>query len=281
MEQGRGSKTALMVAAYRARASGRASRVCNDPWAARLAGDEGLEYARRHDLAWSPAELWLALRTAAIDREVQRFLGSLHAFRQIVILGAGLDTRAERFSAANVRFFEVDHPASQAEKKSRLAALGDYPVDAATYVSCDFEKERFLDKLVEAGFSTEEPAFFVWEGVVLYLPEAAVRATMRAVARGCHDRSVLMFDYVGKKMAEGSVDDMDQKLRDLLADLVEPVKFGTDDVLPILHEEGFRWVHTRNFDEICLDFTGTYERERKFRFQRLALASRTPPPDFA
>ena len=62
-----------------------------------------------------------------------------------------------------------------------------------------------------------------------------------------------------------------------LLDLVEPVKFGTDDVLPILHDEGFRWVHTRNFDEICMDFTGTYERERKFRFQRLALSSRVPP----
>lgn len=278
METGTGSKTAMMVAAYRARASARAGRVCNDPWAARLAGDEGLEYARRHDLAWSPAELWLALRTAAIDREVERFLSPAHGFKQVVILGAGLDTRAERFSTAGVSFFEVDHPASQADKRARLAALGDYPVEAATYVSCDFERERFLEKLEAAGFSTEEPALFVWEGVVLYLPESAVRATMRAVARGCHERSVLLFDYVGKAMAEGSVDERDQKLRDLLADLVEPVKFGTDDVLPILYEEGFRWVHTRNFDEICLDFTGTYERERKFRFQRLARASRVPPP---
>lgn len=280
MEAGRASKTALMVCAYRARASARPGRICHDPWAARLAGDEGLEYAKRHDAAWAPAELWLSLRTAAIDREVARFTSPPQLFSQVVILGAGLDSRAERLSMDGVRFFEVDHPASQADKKARLAALGDYPVEAATYVSCDFEKERFLDKLIAAGFSPDEPAFFVWEGVVLYLREPAIRATMRAIAKGCHEKSVLLFDYVGKAMGEGDVDERDKNVRDLLADLVEPVTFGTDDVLPMLFEEGFRWVHTRNFDELCLDFTRTYERERKFRFQRIAMASRVAPPDF-
>ena len=280
METGRASKTALMVAAYRARASARPGRVCYDPWAARLAGDEGLEYAKRHDAAWAPAELWLSLRTAAIDREVARFTSPPQMFSQVVILGAGLDSRAERLSVDGVRFFEVDHPASQADKLARLKKLGDYPIDAATYVSCDFEKERFLEKLIGAGFSPDQPAFFVWEGVVLYLHEAAVRATMRTVAQGCHEKSILMFDYIGKAMAEGDVDAKDMTVRDLLADLVEPVKFGTDDVLPFLYEEGFRWVHTRNFDELCLDFTGSYDRDRKFRFQRLGMAARKMPPDF-
>lgn len=263
-----------MVCAYRARASARPRAICHDPWAARLSGEEGLGYAERHDAVWAPAETWLALRTAAIDREVRRFLAPPHSFRQVVVLGAGLDTRAERIGGQGVTWFEVDHLATQADKRRRLEALGDYPVDAARYVAVDFERERFLEKLIAAGFSTTEPAFLLWEGVVLYLPEAAVRATMRAVAQGCEPRSVLMFDYVGKAMAEGAVDERDQKVRALLEDLVEPVRFGSDDILPVLHEEGFRRVHTRNFDEICLDFTGTYDRERKFRFQRLALASR-------
>lgn len=274
MEAGRASRTSLMVAAYRARASARPGAICRDPWAARLAGDEGQEYARRHDAVWEPAETWLALRTAAIDREVRRFLAPPHSFRQVVLLGAGLDTRAERIGGEGVTWFEIDHPATQADKRRRLAALGDYPVDAARFVPVDFEHERFLEKLVAAGFSAEAPALFLWEGVVLYLPEPAVRATMRAVAQGCEPRSVLLFDYVGKAMAQGSVDERDQRVRELLADLVEPVRFGSDDIVPVLYEEGFRRVHTRNFDELCLDFTGTYERERKFRFQRLALASR-------
>lgn len=269
-----------MVAAYRARASAKPAPICRDPWAARLAGDDGLEYARRHDRAWEPAELWIAVRTAAIDREVRRFLATPHEFRQVVLLGAGLDTRAQRIGGAGVRWFEVDHPRTQADKLQRLKALGDYPLDAATHVSCDFEKERFLEKLVAGGFDPRAPAFFVWEGVTMYLEEAAVRATMRAVADGCDARSVLLFDYVGKTMAQGNVTAADDlAVRALLADLVEPIRFGTDDVLPFLHEEGFRWIHTRNFDELCLDFTATYERARKFRFQRLAMASLTRPRD--
>lgn len=278
--QGDASRTALMVAAYRARASAKTPPICQDPWAARLAGDDGFAYAERHDRAWEPAELWIAVRTAAIDREVRRFLAPPNDVRQVVLLGAGLDTRAQRIGGAGVRWFEVDHPRTQADKLRRLKALAGYPVGAATYVTCDFEKERFLEKLIGAGFDTRAPAFFLWEGVTLYLEEAAVRATMRTVAEGCDPRSVLLFDYVGKTMASGTVTQADDlAVRALLEDLVEPIRFGTDDVLPMLHEEGFRWIHTRSFDELCLDFTGTWDRARKFRFQRLALASRTRPAD--
>ncbi len=274
-----------MVAAYRARASARADRICDDPWAARLAGEEGQEYARRHDRAWAPAELWLSVRTAAIDRETRRFLAAPNGFRQVVLLGAGFDTRAERIgrraggAGADTRWFEVDHPETQADKLRRLRDLGDYPLDAATYVPCDFERERFLDKLAGAGFSPDRPAIFLWEGVVLYLEEAAVRTTMAAIAARCHPRSVLVFDYIGRAMAEGRVTDADDlAVRALLDGLVEPIRFGTDDVVPMIHDEGFRWIHTRSFDELALELTGTYERARKFRFQRLALCSRTPPP---
>ncbi len=278
--QGDASKTAMMVAAYRARASAKPGAVCDDPWAARLAGDDGAEYARRHDTAWQPAELWIAVRTAAIDHEVRRFLRAPHGVKQVVLLGAGLDTRAQRIGGAGVRWFEVDHPRTQADKLQRLRALGDYPVDVATYTSCDFEREQFLQRLVACGFDPTTPSFFVWEGVAMYLDEAAVRATMRAVAAGCDARSVLLFDYVGTKMATGTLSAKDDvAVRDLLADLVEPIRFGTDDVLPMLYEEGFRWVHTRSFDELCLDVTATYERARKFRFQRLAMASRARPVD--
>lgn len=277
MDAGRASKTAMLVAAYRARATAKPGRICNDPWAARLAGAEGHEYAALHDRAWAPAELWLAIRTAWIDREVRAFLDAPLAAKQVVILGAGLDTRAERMRREGVRFFEVDHPDSQRDKLARLRALGDYPVDVASYVSCDFERERFLEKLAGAGYRATEPAIFVWEGVVLYLPEAAIRETVRTIASQCHPQSPVMFDYIGRAMGQGDVTaEDDVAVRKLLADLMEPVRFGTDDVLPLLYEEGMRSVRTRSFDELCLELTGEYDRARKFRFQRMGVTSRAP-----
>lgn len=275
-----GSKTAMLVAAYRGRSTGRARAragaggVCDDPWAARLAGEEGLELARRFDAAFEHAELWIALRTAVIDEQVRRFTREHERARQVVILGAGLDTRAARLAEPGVRFFEVDHPRSQAVKLQRLRALDAYPTEAATYVSCDFEKEDFLTRLCASGFAASEPALIVWEGVVYYLSEDAVRGTLRRIASGCAPSTVLVLDYLGKKLVGGQVKDpRDLATRHVVTDLGEPLLFGFDDPVPLFASEGFRHVRTSSFDQICLVHTGTYERARKFRFQHVAVVS--------
>ena len=69
-----------------------------------------------------------------------------------MILGAGYDTRAARLPRAGVRYFEVDHPATQAAKRERLAELDGYPVEAATYVTCNFEREDPIERLAASGF---------------------------------------------------------------------------------------------------------------------------------
>lgn len=266
------SRTALMVAAYRARATAQKDAICNDPWAAALAGDEGHAIARAYDDVFPHMELWIAVRTAFIDGLVRRFTAD---FQQVAILGAGFDTRAARLARGDVRFFEVDHSETQLDKRARLEKLAAYP-DAATYVTCDFEREDFLDRLVQEGFDASRPALFLWEGVTPYLTEPAVRATLRRVAQGTHVASVLVFDHLRRKIVAGDVREArDLESRAFVADLGEPLRFGIDYPLPLLYEEGFRRVRAITFDEICLDVTGTYERERAFRFQGIALASRT------
>ncbi len=269
------SKTAALVAAYRARATARPERVCDDPWAAALAGEEGQEYARLCDRGFPHGELWLAVRTRYLDEQVRRLTAPEGwSAAQVVLLGAGLDTRAARLRRAGVRFFEVDQPGTQAAKLERLRELEGYPVDAATYVACDFEHQDFMERLAAAGFDADAPAVFVWEGVTYYLTEAAVRATLGKVA-ACHPRSVILFDYVHRRLIAGELKHQeDRHTRELVADLGEPFRWGIDDVLPFLYEQGFRYVRTCSYDEACLTFTGTYERARKFRFQRLCLASR-------
>ena len=68
----------------------------------------------------------------------------------------------------------------------------------------------------------------------------------------------------------------DKEAVELVERLGEPIRFGTDDPLPLLYESGFRHVRTSSFDEMCLSLTGTYERDRAFRFQHIALCSVTP-----
>ena len=277
MDSGR-SRTAILVAGYRARATRRPSRICDDPWAELLAGDEGEALSTTYDAMYPHMELWTAVRTAFIDERVRRATRPPFGIRQVVILGAGLDTRAARLAAPDVHFFEVDRPATQQDKLARLGRAASYPRDAATYVTCNFESEDFVERLLTQGFRAEEPAFVVWEGVTPYLTEAAVRATLRRIAHGLDPESVVVFDHLRKNIVLGNVRDAgDLESRAFVASLGEPLKFGIDHVLPLLYDEGFRRIRTTNFDEACLDLTGTYDRERKFRFQGLALGSRAAP----
>lgn len=271
------SQTALMVCAYRARISGSPQPLFVDPWADALAGDEGHAIARSFDRHWPAMELWLGLRVAYLDRLIGLMVDR-PGVRQVVILGAGYDTRAARLPYSGVRYFEVDHPETQAAKRTRLARLAGYPLDAAIYAPCDFEREDPVERLVAAGLSTRDPALVIWEGVVPYLSEAAVRATATSLARGLDPRSVLAFDIPGKNIAAGNkLSAQDHGLRDFIGDLAEPVRYGSDHVTPLLAACGYRWVRTITFDELALEHGLGYDRDRVFRFQRIALASPTRP----
>ena len=266
------SQTALLVAAYRARASQRSPAICNDPWAAGLAGAEGHALATQQDAIFPHLELWTAVRTAYLDRHVAYWTRE-RGFAQVVVLGAGLDTRAARLAHPGVRWFEVDHPASQAYKRRCSSALSGYPTDAATYVSCDFESDDFVERLVQAGFRADAPALILWEGVTPYLTEPAVRGTLARVSSGCYSESVLLFDLINRAQPP---EPLANDTRAFVAKLGEPVLFGSRDILPLLYEVGFRHVRSVSFEEACLTLTDTYDRERAFRFQRMVLCSRSP-----
>lgn len=272
------SQTARMVAAFRGRARAAYGDICDDPWAAALAGTDGEGLADRYLSVFPNMVIYMAVRTGFIDGLLRTYCRGDLAIEQVVVLGAGLDSRAARLRLPRPRFFEVDHPSSQNDKMARLRTIAGYPVDAATFVSCDFEHQDFLVRLEEHGFRRDRPAFFVWEGVTYYLSEDAVVATLEKVARETHPGSLLVFDYVRKKLVAGEArHERTAQMREMVAGLGEPLRFGTDDPLPLLYAAGFRYVRTTTFDEACLLLTGTYERSRELRFQGLALASCTVP----
>jgi O-methyltransferase involved in polyketide biosynthesis len=118
----------------------------------------------------------------------------------------------------------------------------------------------------------------IWEGVVPYLTEAAVRATATRLAEAL-PRMLLAFDFVGKKLGEGvAIKDKDRAMRDYVGDLGEPIRFGANHIVPLLAECGYRFVRQLSFDELDLEFIGDYARDREFRFQHMAIASPSRPP---
>ena len=124
---------------------------------------------------------------------------------QLVLLGAGFDTRAHRLPAARgVTTFEVDHPATQARKVAIVAGEG-LDTRRVTYVAVDFERDRLDGALLAAGFDPTRPAVFVWEGVTNYLTADAVDATLAVVRALAAPGSVLVFTYVHAGVIDGTV----------------------------------------------------------------------------
>jgi len=122
---------------------------------------------------------------------------------QVVVLGAGFDTHAYRCRdlLAAVRVFEVDRPATQALKRARVEqALGGPPPNL-TYVATDFADGDLPGVLSRHGCDPESSSFFVWEGVTMYLPEPAVRETLRFVASH-PPGSGIVFDFVYRALVE-------------------------------------------------------------------------------
>ena len=103
---------------------------------------------------------------------------------QYIILGAGFDTFAFRQPswANKIKIFEVDHPATQAQKRARLADAGMAIPPNLFFADVDFERESLSDGFKRHGISLIEPAFFSWLGVTPYLQEEAIDAVLRTVA---------------------------------------------------------------------------------------------------
>jgi methyltransferase (TIGR00027 family) len=118
--------------------------------------------------------------------------------RQYVLLGAGLDTFAYRnpHATGGLRVFEVDHPATQEWKRQLVSHARLKSQGSLVYVPVNFERERLGERLLANGFLRDEPAFFSWLGVTMYLTQDAIQETLRFVAQTTATRSGIIFDYL-------------------------------------------------------------------------------------
>ena len=146
----------------------------------------------RLEMARGMADL-MALRTSAIDHAVHDAFAA--GATQLVILGAGYDGRAWRLTElSGVTVFEVDHPATQRDKRAHVNELPP-SIGSVTFVPINFERES-LDKVLDrAGHDRASPTCWIWEGVVMYLTRDAMRATLGSIARRSAHGSTLIVNY--------------------------------------------------------------------------------------
>jgi methyltransferase (TIGR00027 family) len=137
----------------------------------------------------------MILRTKHFDKTLDEALRS--GVRQVIILGAGFDSRGYRFRERlkAVRFLEVDYGPTQENKKQRVRDVFGRLPSEVRYIPMDFNKDDLLVQLRRGGYSEQEKSLFIWEGVTMYLPEAAVRQTLRFVREHSAPNSTLVFDY--------------------------------------------------------------------------------------
>jgi methyltransferase (TIGR00027 family) len=206
----RPSRTAEMVCAWRAAEHllPPARRLVDDPFArgflgpARGALIDGLArlpsmalepLVRRTDQVIGGSLTFVLARHRAIDDALVASTGH----RQVVLLGAGYDSRIVRLAdaLAGRTLLEVDHPAT-AGRRAELApaAFGSAPRATSRSITIDFTRESLEERLLEGGLDPAAPTFWIWEGVSMYLDEPAVRSTLDIVRRRSAPGSLLVFD---------------------------------------------------------------------------------------
>lgn len=236
-------------------------RICYDPIArslipgikfilSKLLIESGL-YAKQ----FPGAVEFIAARERYIDDFLQKCLTA--GVEQIVILGAGFDSRAYRIAGIEkTRVFEADHPSTQAEKLKRLKKII-YPLPPyVTFVSVDFNTQALAERLSANGYRQDRKTLFIWQGVTMYLTPEGVDGALAFIANNSGHGSALIFDYFYNETLR---DIKMKKTQRILKIVGERLLFGIDEgqIETFLTQRGFCDVHNADGDELKkLYFTG-------------------------
>lgn len=186
------ASTARWTAAVRALESERIDRLFSDPWAAALAGEEGSAWLAQRT---ADSVLPIVLRTRFFDDFLQR-ITSREAVRQIVMLAAGLDTRAFRLTwPAGTQIFELDQAAVLRHKEQVLNSTGAQPACKRRLIEVDLTG-AWQAALVQAGFDSARPSGWLLEGFLFYLPNERLTQILDEVSNLAAPGSWLGFDII-------------------------------------------------------------------------------------
>ena len=238
------SRTAILTAAARAFGSREPDPSVRNPdsLAAQLIGADELALIADHPISAAlPRDFedaiadpevfgftWLMLvRTRFIDEVMLRAVGA--GATQLVILGAGFDSRAHRFRDVleGVSVHEIDHPATQAYKRRRVEEALGRSATAVTYTPTDFARETLDDVLRRARVDASRPTYFICEGLSMYVPEEGMKQTLRAIGHSAPG-SAVMLEYINRAGLDLLVKYPSGVIKNAI-DWGEPFVFGVPD----------------------------------------------------
>lgn len=251
------SKTAEGIALHRALESQKPEdeRLCYDPYAICFISQEMFEPFGDLQKAKTSHEYYERLlpgftnsvrtRIRYFDDFVKKFIDE--GLEQLVILGAGYDTRAYRIEGlkGKIRVFEVDHPNTQRVKIEKIKEIFDSLPDHVVYVPVDFETENFGERLIAQGYDRLLKTLFIMEGFVVYIPPKVVDKTLSFIVENSGIGSTILFDYFPESVIDGSCElEVGKNMRDYASKQGEPFKFGIKEgmVETFLKERGFSQV---------------------------------------
>jgi len=214
------------------------------------------------DESLRPMRLFIAARSRFSEDTIANCVAD--GVRQVVVLGAGLDTFSLRNPFANlgVRVFEVDYAATQLWKRERIKAAALIEPQSLIFAPIDFERESLSEGLTRVGFIPKQPAFFQWLGVVPYLTKEAVSSTLRFISRV--PQAVVVFDYAEPFQnypAERRANVI--AIAERAAARGEPwlSLFDPAELFELLRCEGFKNVEDFDLPEIARRFYGDLRRD--------------------
>ena len=289
----RGSQTAEVMALFRALETVEPprERLFSDRYAERFLRPAGrllllvarVPPVRRRihrilDRKWPGARTSAVARTRLADDLLRNALSN--GTRQLLILGAGFDTRAYRLpEIASARIFEVDHPFTQAAK-IRLIGRASAQSGAITHVPVDLNRQTLDGALRGSAFDSNARSFVLWEGVTNYLTETAVDVTLRAIAASLSPGSELFFTYVHRGLLDGSREfDGGAEILQRVRNVGEPWTCGIEpsEMPSYLRTRGFALVEDLSADDYRARYFGDAARAMKgYSFYRAVLARRIP-----
>jgi methyltransferase (TIGR00027 family) len=212
-------------------------------------------------------------RTKWIDDQTEATLNNVS---QLVLLGAGFDTRAFRLpSAHQVTTFELDLPETSAAKQAALRATNGFLPERVRFLKIDFNSQSIVDVLVQAEFDLTAPACFIWEGVTNYLSPEAVDRTLHEVRRSAVG-SLLLFTYIdGRVLDRPEEFHGAEKLMSRLRLYGEPWTFGLhpEELDGYLAARGLQLVKESSVAQVWHDAGRPAADMRGYEFYRVAAAS--------
>ena len=248
------SKTAETIAVVRMSESRKSEdeRICYDPHAIRFISQAVLDFAAhnpekykafvaRNERLVPGASNSIVARVRYFDDVVKSSINE--GLEQLVILGAGYDTRAYRIEGlSKIKVFEVDHPATQSIKIEKITEIFSSLHDHVTYVPTDLEVDKFGQRLLESGYNKSLKTLFIMEGILMYLSPEIVEEILSFIVHNSGKGSAILFDYIPLSVVEGTCElEAGQNWRKGVMEVGEPFLFGINDgeIQSFLVQRGF------------------------------------------